>query len=212
MRGRRHDRGTCECGRRSRGFRSRSGSVLSCGTNLSALLMGGRQRKCRYSASANPQVPSQKESLGTSQAPWSCSCLVFFDSKTIQTLYDNTNKNAENNLAAGKKFSWISVTPEELYMELVFYMSVLNLLKVSDMWRVKLIFHVPFPHKVMSRDRFIFIAWNMHMSNPEEDAVNDRKKGKEDNYSLHRLRPLYDSLRTTFMAVYHLHQNLAVDE
>lgn len=83
---------------------------------------------------------------------------------------DNTNRNSENNITAGKKFIWTPVTPEK--MGLVF-----KLPKVSDMLHVKSIFNLPFPMG-MSRHRFLFISWNMHMSEPEEDAVNDKKKGR----------------------------------
>lgn len=41
--------------------------------------------------------------------------------------------------------------------------------------------------------------------------MNDRKKGTEDYNRLHRLCPLYDSLRMACKAVCHPHQNLAVD-
>lgn len=45
------------------------------------------------------------------------------------------------------------------------------------LWRKKNIFHVPFPASVTSRDRFTAITSNLHMSDPEEDAINDQKKG-----------------------------------
>ncbi|ROI93623.1 PiggyBac transposable element-derived protein 4 [Anabarilius grahami] len=84
--------------------------------------------------------------------------------------------------------------------------------KLRDYWRVKSIFHVPYPQKVMSRDRFLSITWNMHMSDPAEDAANDRKKGTDEYDCLHRIRPLYDSLRVACKAVYHPERNLSVDE
>ncbi len=72
--------------------------------------------------------------------------------------------------------------------------------------------HLPYPQKVMSRDRFLSITWNMHLSDPAEDAANDRKKGADEYDCLHRIRPLYDSLRVVCKAVYHPDKNLSVDE
>ncbi|KAM3623108.1 uncharacterized protein V6R79_007048 [Siganus canaliculatus] len=52
------------------------------------------------------------------------------------------------------------------------------------------------------RDRFQAISRTFHMSDPEEDAVNNEKKGTEDYDGLHRLRPLYDSLRAAYLSGY----------
>ncbi len=52
----------------------------------------------------------------------------------------------------------------------------------------------------------------MHLSDPAEDAANDWKKGTDEYECLHRIRPLYDSLRVACKAVYHPDKNLSVDE
>ncbi len=62
------------------------------------------------------------------------------------------------------------------YNGLTLYMGILKLPKLRDCWCVKSIFHVPYPQKVMSRDLFLSITWNMHLNDPAEDAANDRKK------------------------------------
>uniref|UniRef100_A0A3P9DG32 PiggyBac transposable element-derived protein domain-containing protein n=1 Tax=Maylandia zebra TaxID=106582 RepID=A0A3P9DG32_9CICH len=118
------------------------------------------------------------------------------------------------NIAAGKKFTWTDLPEAELYhyIGITLYMGVLKLPKMRDFWRVNSIFHVQYPSEVMTRDRFLTITWNIHMSDPAEDTLNDRKKGTTDYDCLHRLRPLYDSLRVSYKAVYHPQQNLSVDE
>lgn len=90
-----------------------------------------------------------------------------------------------------------------------FYMGVLKLPILKDLWCVKHFFHVPSPSKVLSRDRFLFISHNLHISDPGEDAVNDRKKGTEDYDKLHRLCPLHNSLQAACKSVYHPQRNLA---
>ncbi|XP_017288883.1 piggyBac transposable element-derived protein 4 isoform X2 [Kryptolebias marmoratus] len=140
--------------------------------------------------------------------------MMYFDQAAVQTLCDNTNKNVAKNIAAGKKFSWTELRKAEMYqyIGLTLYMGMLKLPKVKDFWRGSSIFHVPYPHTVMSRARFLAIAWNVHMSNPAKDVFNDSRKGTADYDCLQRVRPLYDHLRAACKAVYHPQQNLSVDE
>ncbi|KAM4604656.1 piggyBac transposable element-derived protein 4-like [Polymixia lowei] len=83
---------------------------------------------------------------------------------------------------------------------------------MTDFWRKKTIFHVAFPATVMSRDRFVAIATNLHISDPAEDAANDEKRGTEEYDTLHRVRPLLDMLRNRCMSRYHPKQHISVDE
>ncbi|XP_047244443.1 piggyBac transposable element-derived protein 4 isoform X2 [Girardinichthys multiradiatus] len=98
------------------------------------------------------------------------------------------------------------------YVGMRVYMGVLKLAKMRDFWRTDSVFSVPYPAKVMSRDRFLSITWNKHLSDLAEDALNDSRKGTHDYDCLHRIRPLYDSLSAACKAVYHPQQNLSVDE
>lgn len=120
----------------------------------------------------------------------------------------------QKTLQVGNKFEWTDVTPVEFYkfVGLLVYMGILNLPKLRDMWRVKSIFHVPFSRTVMSSNRFMATSWNLHMSDPAEDLINDQKKDTEEYDRLHRLNPLYDSIRNACKSVYHPYQNLSVDE
>ncbi|XP_031584836.1 piggyBac transposable element-derived protein 4-like isoform X1 [Oreochromis aureus] len=139
---------------------------------------------------------------------------MYFNWAAVKTLCANTNKNAAKNIAAGKKFKWAELTEAELYryIGLTLYMWILKLPNIKDFWRASSIFYMPYPSKVMSRTRFLLITWNIHMSDPAEDELNDRKKGTDDYDCLHRIRPLYDSLRVACKAVYHPQKNLSVDE
>uniref|UniRef100_A0A3Q0R7S0 PiggyBac transposable element-derived protein domain-containing protein n=1 Tax=Amphilophus citrinellus TaxID=61819 RepID=A0A3Q0R7S0_AMPCI len=106
------------------------------------------------------------------------------------------------------------LTEAELYryIGLTLYMGILKLPQIRDFWRASSIFHVPYPAEVMSRDRFLTITWNIHMSHPAEDALNDSKKGTDDYDCLHRIRPQYDSLRVACKAMYQPRQQISVDE
>lgn len=52
----------------------------------------------------------------------------------------------------------------------------------------------------------------MHISDPEEDAINDQKRGTEDYDPLQKVKPLLDIIRNTCKRVYHPKQHISVDE
>ena len=98
------------------------------------------------------------------------------------------------------------------YLGTLLFMSVCSLPKLSDFWRTKSIFQVPFPSTVMSRDRFRAISSNLHNSDPEEDVINDQKRGTEGYDPLQKIKPLLDIIRNTCKSVYHPKQHISVDE
>ncbi|XP_073719193.1 uncharacterized protein [Misgurnus anguillicaudatus] len=63
----------------------------------------------------------------------------FFSADSIRTLSANTNKLAERNIAAGKRYKWTTINPAEMFkfIGLVLYMGVLKLPAVSDYWKRK---------------------------------------------------------------------------
>ncbi|KAI3375389.1 hypothetical protein L3Q82_021876 [Scortum barcoo] len=62
------------------------------------------------------------------------------------------------------------------FIGILLYMSVLDLLKISDFWRLQTIFHVPFTTTVIPRDPFIAILSNLHISDPEKNEENQGTK------------------------------------
>uniref|UniRef100_A0A8C2KIB2 PiggyBac transposable element-derived protein domain-containing protein n=1 Tax=Cyprinus carpio TaxID=7962 RepID=A0A8C2KIB2_CYPCA len=126
----------------------------------------------------------------------------YFDEEVKNILCANTNKNAVRNLEREMK----------KYIGLHLYMGVMAIQKVRDFWRKKTLFHVPFPATVMSRDRFLAISCNLHISDPMEDAENDKKRGTEEYDCLHRVQPLLDIMRNRCMSIYHPRQQISVDE
>ncbi|KAK0144629.1 PiggyBac transposable element-derived protein 4 [Merluccius polli] len=113
-----------------------------------------------------------------------------------------------------RKFLWTEITAEEMkkFIGMLMYMSVLDLPRMSDFWRRESIFSVPFPATAMSRDQFMAILANLHMSDPAKSAENDQKKGTDDYDHLHRVRPLMEMIQLNCKAIYHPRQHLAVDE
>ncbi|KAM4635670.1 piggyBac transposable element-derived protein 4-like [Polymixia lowei] len=159
------------------------------------------------------RIPGVQPPLNTATSPGEI-FLSFFDDEVLHLLCTNTNKSAAKNREKGKRFARRELTPEELkkYLGLLLYMAVCNFPKMTDFWRKNTIFHVAFPATVMSRDRFVAITTNLHISDPAEDAANDEKRGTEEYDALHRVRPLLDMLRNRCMSRYHPKQHVSVDE
>lgn len=139
---------------------------------------------------------------------------LFFASETVATICENTNKNAAINQKLGKKYDWTDIDMDDLYkcFGLLLYMSLVSLPSLQDYWKQNHILSIPFPGKVMSRDRFRSIMWNLQLSDPEEDAQNNQKKGTPAHDKLFSIRPVYNDILCACQAYYHPRRELAVDE
>ncbi|XP_034531492.1 piggyBac transposable element-derived protein 4-like [Notolabrus celidotus] len=139
---------------------------------------------------------------------------LFLSNEAASTISNHTNKQAAKNVACGKKYSWTDLNRQEFFkfVGLTFYFALVKLENIQGYWKRNTIFSVPFPANVMVRDRFRMILWNIHMSDPEEDVENDKKKGTPGYDHLFRLRPFLDNLKHAFRTYYHPKQNLTVQE
>lgn len=139
---------------------------------------------------------------------------LFFSTSAVSTLCHNTNAQAAKATAKERKYKWTDVSITEMYhyIGIVFYMAMVKLSSITDYWRQNSILSVPFPATVMSRDRYRMISWNVHMSHPDADKENDRKRGTSEHDRLLRVRPLMDTIRLACKSIYHPRRNLAVDE
>uniref|UniRef100_A0A8B9GL59 PiggyBac transposable element-derived protein domain-containing protein n=1 Tax=Astyanax mexicanus TaxID=7994 RepID=A0A8B9GL59_ASTMX len=139
---------------------------------------------------------------------------LFFPFETVQTMCQNTNKQAAKNLSEGKKYKWTDLDVEDFYKYcgLVLYMSLVKVDSISDYWRQDHLFSLSLPARIMSRDRYRTISWNLHLSDPDEVVKNNRKKGTAEHDKLFQLKPLMDTIKNACKSFYHPHKNLAVDE
>uniref|UniRef100_UPI0037E78EB8 piggyBac transposable element-derived protein 4 n=1 Tax=Semicossyphus pulcher TaxID=241346 RepID=UPI0037E78EB8 len=139
---------------------------------------------------------------------------LFFSNEAALTVCHHTNKQAAKNIAKGKKYSWTDLNMQEFFkfVGLTFFFALVKLNNIRDYWKRNTIFSVPFPANVMTRDRFRVISLNIHMSDPDKDVENDKKKGTSAYDRLFRLRPLLDNLKHACKTFYHPKQNLSIDE
>ncbi|CAM4451736.1 unnamed protein product [Leuciscus chuanchicus] len=139
---------------------------------------------------------------------------MFFSENAVSTLCHNTNAQAAGAIAKGRKYKWTDISISEMYryIGLLFYMAMVKMSSISDYWRQDSLFSLPFPATIMSRDRYRTISWNVHMSHPDADKENDRKRGTPEHDRLFRVKPLMDTIRHVCKAIYHPKINLAVDE
>ncbi|XP_036379604.1 uncharacterized protein LOC118774371 isoform X2 [Megalops cyprinoides] len=139
---------------------------------------------------------------------------LFFQPDIIDTLCRNTNSYAQKRLERGAKFSWVPITATEFlqYMGILLFQGVVRIPRLRDYWTTDKVFQIPFLKTIIPRNRFQAISANLHLSDPEEDAEMDKKKGTPDYDRLFRLRPLVDTLQTACQTWYQPHQQLSIDE
>ncbi|XP_028268778.1 piggyBac transposable element-derived protein 4-like [Parambassis ranga] len=139
---------------------------------------------------------------------------LYFSPSTVLTLCKNTNMYAAKKKEMGKKYQWVDVEFEEFYkfLGLLIYTSLVSLPSIRDYWKRNRITSVPFPATVMPRNRFLFLLWNIHPSDPDEDKKNDEKKGTPLYDKLFRVKPLMDNILSACQAHYHPKKELSIDE
>ncbi|XP_007242571.2 piggyBac transposable element-derived protein 4 [Astyanax mexicanus] len=139
---------------------------------------------------------------------------LFFSSSVVQTLVDNTNKFGKISAAGGKKLKWTPVTVKEFYafIGLVVYMGLVKVKSIMDLWSKKQLYQFQFPSMVMSSKRFTAISSNLHLSDPEEDAENMKKKGTPDYDRLFKIKPLYTDILSACHSFFQPRRELSIDE
>uniref|UniRef100_A0A3Q2ZYM5 PiggyBac transposable element-derived protein domain-containing protein n=1 Tax=Kryptolebias marmoratus TaxID=37003 RepID=A0A3Q2ZYM5_KRYMA len=139
---------------------------------------------------------------------------LFFSPAVVRTIIDNTNINAARRLRAGKKFVWKVLTVRDFYifMAILFFSSLVSVHHRSDYWRKAWPYNFPFPGNKMARNCFEAILWSLHLSNPEEDEDNERKKNTADYDRLFKIKPLYTEIVTACQAHFQPYQMISIDE
>ncbi|KAM6911587.1 piggyBac transposable element-derived protein 4-like [Lycodopsis pacificus] len=139
---------------------------------------------------------------------------LFFSVSVVRKIIENTNANAAKRKKAGMKFSWDVLTVKDFYifLSIIVFTGLVKVHQRTDYWRKKWPYNFQFPGDVMTRDRFEAIIWSLHLSNPEEDEENNKKRNTAEYDRLFKIKPLYTDMVTACKAHFQPHQNVSIDE
>ena len=94
----------------------------------------------------------------------------------------------------------------------VAHLIVMGILKKNSLeqyWSRDSILNTPLFGHYMSRNCFLNILWNLHVSNPDE---TNPPKGKADHDPLFLVRPMVDMMQRNFHTMYRSGKELSLDE
>ncbi|XP_053199873.1 piggyBac transposable element-derived protein 4-like [Scomber japonicus] len=110
--------------------------------------------------------------------------------------------------------AWQAISLEDVYsyMAVVLYMGLVDLKTIRDYWKRSDLYNLPFPASVMSGRKFIAISRSLHLSSPDNDEANTRRRGTAGYDRLCKVKPMYSQVREMCRAHFHPRQNISIDE
>ncbi|XP_051977768.1 piggyBac transposable element-derived protein 4 isoform X1 [Xyrauchen texanus] len=136
----------------------------------------------------------------------------FFSTSVMQTIVRNSNAYGAKCQDGKKPWQNFSMKDFRSYLALVIYMGLLKCSSSIDYWKKSEIYSLPFPAQIMSGKKFLTISRAFHISDPNEDEENDKKKGTPEYDCLFQIKPLYQHIREACKAYFHPFQNISIDE
>ncbi|XP_053187732.1 piggyBac transposable element-derived protein 4-like [Scomber japonicus] len=134
-----------------------------------------------------------------------------FISKTmLQGIVRNSNKYGEKR----HRQAWQAISLEDMYsyIAIVIYMGLVEVKNIRDYWKKSDLYNFPFPASVISGRKFVAISRSLHLSSPDDDEANDKRKGTDDYDRLCKVKPMYSQIREMCRAYFHPRQHISIKE
>lgn len=128
----------------------------------------------------------------------------------LQVIVKNSNKFGETDHP--NTFQRITLPEMMSYLAMIIYMGLVETPNITDYWKRSELYAFSFPSSVMSGRRFKAISRAIHLSDPDDDAANNLKRGTAGYDRLCKIKPMYHEVRQVCMALYQPHQCVAIDE
>ncbi|XP_067309523.1 piggyBac transposable element-derived protein 4-like [Pseudorasbora parva] len=172
-----------------------------------------RQKRRRQSSSSpSTSAPSGRATHRKDGTMWMMKILDLHSQCLGQhTIVQHTNAYGARN-QQGKPWNNISVENLKSYLALVVYMGLVKVSALTDYWRRSRVYTVPLPAEIMSCRKFTTITNALHLSDPQDDEENEKKKGTAAYDRLGKIKPLYDDIRDACRTFFHPNQNISIDE
>ncbi|XP_071842966.1 piggyBac transposable element-derived protein 4-like [Apostichopus japonicus] len=137
---------------------------------------------------------------------------LFLTEAVLTNLVNQTNLYATQERAkeGGSKEPWSPVTTEEImaFIGVAIAMGIVHKGELREYWSTTPLLETPWFPSVMSGHRFCMIQRYLHLANNRTASTADGKLCDK----LYKVRPLLDSLLTSFPQHYHPGKNLSLDE
>ena len=163
------------------------------------------------------EVPGFSKPVGAANPlPKDSTALDFFgqfiDNRMLSIIVKQTNLYARQSLTGKNKDAgaWKDVSLEELkaFLGLLIAMSIHKLPSYRDYWSTDWVLGVPAFARVMARDRFFDILYNIHLC----DNTQMPQPGSTNFDKLFKIRNFIDDLNTKFRMNYQPHREQSIDE
>ena len=146
----------------------------------------------------------------------------FFDHVFDETLWDDfmngTNayfaqrRQIESNGGSSRWNNWADCTKSEMkkMFALLIVMGLVSKADLPSFWTTEEICATPFFSKIMSRNRFQQLYWNLHMT--QHLTPDDEEEEREEAHALRKIKPMLDKCNKRFREAYKPGRRLSYDE
>ncbi|XP_046400221.1 piggyBac transposable element-derived protein 4-like [Ischnura elegans] len=144
----------------------------------------------------------------------------FFDDDIIKIIKEQSNlyarqilqkKRSLNQISPNSRLlKWKTVTLGDVrkFLAIILHMSISERPSLANHWSTDPVISCNFCPSVMSRDRFLSILANFHLN----DNTSAKKKGEAGFDPLHKVRPMFELLRSRFQCAYQPAEDVTIDE